>query len=598
MSDYENGSMNPEVMCRIAEENGIQTLDILEWEISLYGEKELRQAMEAHGICCGCLIVSLPFFVTKNGFGEKLEAGLKAAERLQTKYLMVIPGDGSDQEAEICAGYTKQQLLDIAVEKFNVCTQAAKVHDITVLFEDTPHWYKPLSAPEDCLYVLKHVPGLRFVFDTGNFKVADTAADERAAYECLKPYISRIHLKDVVVGPFADGERCIDGNRIRPVVTGSGVVPMAQLIKQFAADGFSDKLVIEYNASAEYHGMEHSENLSVYCSFIQRTLKESPVWLQYIRINGLKLPVSRILFGTAIRPMVSGRDAFALLDGMVSVGINTFDCARGYGFAEKSLGNWVKARNNRDRINILTKCGNIKDGAVCINRRVIEEELAESLKTLQTEYIDIFLLHRDDPGTSVGEYIETLNDVKRQGKILAFGVSNWSYQRIEEANKYAHEHGLEGFTISSPNYGLAVQYQDPWGGNCITLTGKSNEMAREWYARTGMPVFAYSSMARGFFSGKFRSGDYEGAKAVLDEAGQHGYLCKENMERLRRAEKLAERDNCSVAMVAMRYIFSSNMNIFAISSSASPLRMQQNVIASNWPLSKEDTAWLELGDGH
>ena len=314
----------------------------------------------------------------------------------------------------------------------------------------------------------------------------------------------------------------------------------------------------------------------------------------YADIPGIDIPVSRIFFGTAMMPILMGKDAEYLFDTMVSCGINAFDTARGYGMAEKSLGNWVKNRNNRDRIVILSKCGNVGiGGKVCVNREVIEKELAVSLKTLQTDYIDIYLLHRDDPNTPVSEIIDTLNEAKKAGKIKIFGASNWTDARIREANAYAASKGMEGFSVSSPNYGLTITKDDPWGGDCVSIAGPENEEARHWYAEQGMPVIAYSSLGRGFFSGKFKSGDYEGAKKVLDDAAQKGYLCEENMERLKRAEELADKYDTTVSQIAMRYVFASDMNIFAIVSTSKGSRMLENVYAANHPLSKEDVAYLE-----
>lgn len=316
--------------------------------------------------------------------------------------------------------------------------------------------------------------------------------------------------------------------------------------------------------------------------------------LYYGQIPGVEIPVSRIFFGTAIPPMLMGRNVDSLLDAMITQGINAFDCARGYGDAEKTLGQWIKVRNNRDKIVLLTKCGNVgMGGSVCVNKEVIKNELQESLESLQTDYIDIYLLHRDDPGTPVSEMIDCLNDAQKQGKIKVFGVSNWTHERIEQANAYARENGLQGFTVSSPNFGLAEQIADPWGGGCVTISGPMQRDAREWYAANQMPMIAYSSLGRGFFSGKFKSGDYTGAKKVLDDAGQKGYLCDANMERLRRAENLAEKKGCSVSEIAMRYIFSSSMNAFSAVSTTNPEKMCQNIRAIRNPLTEEEVHWLE-----
>lgn len=305
---------------------------------------------------------------------------------------------------------------------------------------------------------------------------------------------------------------------------------------------------------------------------------------------------SRIFFGTANAPMLAGQDASALLDEMRALGINAFDTARGYGLAERVLGNWMAARGNREELIVLSKCGDLKNGVVHLDAQVIEEELAQSLKELRSDYIDVYLLHRDDPNTPIPEYMETLNRAFEAGKIRCFGVSNWTVERIQEANAYAAAHNLQGFAVSSPHYSLAEQVRDPWGGNCVTVAGDSHEADRNWYAAQRMQVIAYSTLSRGFFSGKFKAGDMEGAKLALDPPAQKGYLCESNMERLRRAEILAQRDGCTVADINMRYIFATKMNFFAVCATGSGERMRQNIAASRNPLSAEDVSFLENGE--
>lgn len=311
-------------------------------------------------------------------------------------------------------------------------------------------------------------------------------------------------------------------------------------------------------------------------------------------ISGLSLPVSPLFFGTAMEPVARGEaGADRLLDSVMNEGVNAFDCARSYGVAEETLGKWMRSRGCRAQTVVLTKCGDIRDGRVEVDRRVIREQLARSLDALRTDCVDIFLLHRDDPNTPAAEYIDTLNEAKKAGLIRLFGVSNWTHRRIEEANRYAAEHGLEGFSVSSPNYGLARQMKDLWGGGCVTVSGPENEAARAWYRENQMPVIAYSSLGRGFFSGRFRAGDYETARQVLDPYAQKGYLYEENMARLARAEQLAARLGVSVPEVAMRYVFGSGMDLFAVVSTSSPERLRMNLRAAAQPLSPEDTAYLE-----
>lgn len=311
-------------------------------------------------------------------------------------------------------------------------------------------------------------------------------------------------------------------------------------------------------------------------------------------IPGLELPVSRIFFGTAIPPVLTGEArSLELLDRVLEAGINAFDCARSYGQAENMLGEWMQRRGNRGQVVVLSKCGDIQNGRVKVDRDVIREQLAMSLDALRTEVIDLYLLHRDDPNTPVEALIEAMNAVLEAGHARVIGVSNWTHQRIEAANAYAASHGLVGFAVSSPNFGLARQMRDLWGGGCVTVSGPENRDARDWYTQNQMPVIAYSSLGRGFFSGKFAAGDYQAASRILDEFAVKGYLYEENMIRLRRAEQLAQKYGVTVPEIAMRYAFGSPMNLYAVVSSTSEARLKANIRAAAAPLSQADIDFLE-----
>lgn len=594
MFDRISGKMDARRLCQIARENNLHILDLMDKELQLYGEKNLQLAMSENGIKCGCLITAVSFYSAPQKAEEQTLAALEKAKRMKAQFLMIIPGQPMPAEEKACAKNSIERNRDIAVQYYKKAVKMAAEYGITVCLEDTPQYYKPLCSLEDCKYILERVDGLGLIFDTGNVKIVDTKADELEFYEAMKARIVRIHLKDVVIGDFKKGERCQNGDKLNAVMTGSGIIRIKELLKRLKDDDYQGDLVIEYAACPGVSGKKHADVIKSYCSYIRKAWNDEIVPPPYREIPGVGKPVSRIFFGTAIMPMLRGKNMNALLDSIYALGINSIDCARGYGAAEKSLGMWIRERNNRDRIVLLTKCGNISlSGKVCVNREVIEKELELSLKTLGTDYIDIYLLHRDDPNTSVSEIIDCLNEAKRKGKIRVFGVSNWTHERIIEANEYAEKHGLEGFSVSSPNFGLAEQVADPWGGGCVTISGPKNEKAREWYAESKMPVMAYSSLGRGFFSGRFKSGDMEGAKKVLDGPARKGYLCATNMERLRRAEILAGQKNCNVPQIAMRYIFGNKMNVFAIVSVTNPERMCQNIEAALNPLSEDEVLWLE-----
>ena len=316
--------------------------------------------------------------------------------------------------------------------------------------------------------------------------------------------------------------------------------------------------------------------------------------MEYGNIAGVKQPVPRILLGTAVKPMLLGQDADEMLDAAVENGINAFDTARNYGGAEASLGRWLKKRGVRGEVVLLSKCAHPDERGSRVNERAIREDFARSQEALGTDYIDIYLLHRDDERVPVGEIVELLNAMHREGKIGAFGGSNWTHERLAAANEYARSRGLIPFAASSPNFGLAHQMCDPWGGGCVTISGAENGAAREWYRRTQLPVIAYSSLGRGFFSGKFRSDERARAREVLDAVARKAYDCEENYLRLRRAEELAGKKGCTVSEIAMRWVFSEGLNIFAVVSASSRERILGNIAALSLPMTAREAEYLDL----
>lgn len=315
----------------------------------------------------------------------------------------------------------------------------------------------------------------------------------------------------------------------------------------------------------------------------------------YRRIPYVQKNVSRILFGAAFPPFDSGDGSEELLDAMLELGINAIDLARVYGNAEKNIGRWMAKRGNRDRVVLLSKGAHPSPNW---EKRVTEKDILEdfqkSCEALQTDYIDIYLLHRDDPEVEVAVAVETLNALHGEGKIGAFGGSNWSHTRIREANDYAGSRGLVPFTVSSPHYSLAEQVADIWGDG-LTLTGSANREARDWYRQTQMPVIAHSSMARGFLSGKLKSNERALADKVLDSFAVKGFCCEENFLRLERCETLAKEKGCTVAQIALAWLFGQQINTFAVVSTSSPERMKQNIDALNLSLTRQERDWLDLG---
>lgn len=316
--------------------------------------------------------------------------------------------------------------------------------------------------------------------------------------------------------------------------------------------------------------------------------------IEYGKIPYVDKPVSRLFAGTMLDFMRDGQDASEYLDQVFELGINAFDSANVYGLAEASLGLWLEKRRNREKIVILTKGAHHDKFHKRVTPYDIESDVHTSLARLRTDYIDVYLLHRDDETKEVGPIVEKLNQLLEEGLIRSFGGSNWTHLRVAEANAYAESHGLRGFTAVSPYYGLAVQHADPFGGNCIGISGPENAAARAYYKDKNIPVIPYSSIGAGFFSGRVKSGDPEGAKDVLPRSTLVGYCFPDNFERLRRAEILASEKGYSVAQIAMAFVLNQDLPTFPIVSSRRVGAMRENVEALQIKLSKEELDWLDL----
>lgn len=185
--------------------------------------------------------------------------------------------------------------------------------------------------------------------------------------------------------------------------------------------------------------------------------------MRFIDVSGLDKPVSAIGLGTstaAFSPENSDNVA-DLLEAFLDAGGNCIDTANIYGFgnSETMLGRWFAESGSRDEVILITKgCHPVVDPDDVFGKpwlpRVTPEathsDLSESLDRLHTDHAELYLLHRDDESQAVGPLMEALNEEQSRGRILTFGASNWNVNRIDEANRYATEHGLNGFGCLRP----------------------------------------------------------------------------------------------------------------------------------------------------
>lgn len=319
--------------------------------------------------------------------------------------------------------------------------------------------------------------------------------------------------------------------------------------------------------------------------------------MQYARLWGIEKEMSRLIYGTG-NDILRGKDtgaAIECLDAAFECGFRAFDSAYTYECAEENLGIWMQKRGNREQVIIIDKgCNPGQMGFLEeMSPELIIQQCNESLERLQCEYCDCYNLHRDDETKPVGPIVEVLNQLKSEGKIGRFGGSNWKWQRIQEANEYAQKHGLEGFSLASPCYSLAVLEKDPWGGS-VSISGSNHADARRYFYENQIPVFAYSSLARGFLSGKYKSNGTIPIEKCLWWGTIEEYDSPDNRERLKRAEEVAKKRACLVSQVCLAWLLNQNLDVFPIVGPASVTHLLENAAAVDMQLTKEEIEYLDL----
>ena len=206
--------------------------------------------------------------------------------------------------------------------------------------------------------------------------------------------------------------------------------------------------------------------------------------------------------------------------------------------------------------------------------------MTESMQRQGSDYFDLYVLHRDDPSVPVGPIVEALNAHKNAGRIGAFGGSNWSWQRIKEANDYAagarpdpvrrHQPELQPGRDVRGAVGRLPLHQRPAGAGGAGLL-----------RRDGIAVMPWSSMAGGFFSDTYHRDNLD-TFAKDDYFAQICIRCycgETNFQRLDRARELAQAKNVTVAQIALAFTFSQPMNLFPLVSSLTKDQFAANAAA-------------------
>ena len=221
------------------------------------------------------------------------------------------------------------------------------------------------------------------------------------------------------------------------------------------------------------------------------------------RLGRSAIEVAPLMLGGNVFGWTADETAsFRILDAFFAAGFNFIDTADVYsrwipghqgGESEKIIGNWMKKRGNRDKVILATKVGmEMGEGKKGLSRAYILSAVEASLARLQTDYIDLYQSHRDDPDTPLEERLETYAGLIKEGKVRVIGASNYSAERLTQALETSTKHGYPRYESLQPNYNLydRAEYE-----SCSTACARNSELG----------VIPYFSLASGFLTGKYRS---------------------------------------------------------------------------------------------
>ncbi|WP_426737687.1 aldo/keto reductase [Plantibacter sp. 2H11-2] len=298
------------------------------------------------------------------------------------------------------------------------------------------------------------------------------------------------------------------------------------------------------------------------------------------RIAGIDHDISRLVMGVDNQQTLS--HASAMFDDFFERGGNAFDTAwlYGDGLQEQLLGRWLANRGLRDDVVVIGKGAHTP---FC-DPESISRQLFESLDRLGTDHLDLYLMHRDNVEVPVGEFVDVLNEHAEAGRIRAFGGSNWTIDRFEEANAYAAANGKRGFAALSNHFGLARALDVPWAG-CVEVTDPTS---RAWLEETKTPLLPWSSQARGFFTGRAEPEDLSDPDLV------RCYYSDDNFERLARARQLGSELGVAPTAIALAYVLAQDFPTFALIGPRSIEETRSSTDALSLRLTPEQVAWLDL----
>lgn len=306
----------------------------------------------------------------------------------------------------------------------------------------------------------------------------------------------------------------------------------------------------------------------------KRTIKNTDLQIAPINFGGN-------VFGWTL----DEKQSFDILDRFTGEGFNFIDTADTYswwvngkgGQSEEIIGKWMKSRGKRNDVVIATKVGSeTKEHGFDISKKHILKSVDESLQRLQTDHIDLYYTHFDDKITPVEETLQAYDEIIKAGKVRYIAASNLSPERLRESFEVSEKNNLPKYVALQPHYNLMER--ENFEKNYAPL-------AEEF----GLSVFPYWSLASGFLTGKYRSGD-DLSKSQRGE-GARKYLNPKGMEVLKALDEIGAKYNTKPATVALAWLLAHPLITAPIVSATNESQLDTLFAAPKLQLENDD---LEL----
>ena len=304
---------------------------------------------------------------------------------------------------------------------------------------------------------------------------------------------------------------------------------------------------------------------------ITMTGRDSPVLLS-------KITLGSCYFGNGI----DETECDAMMDAYYEAGGRTLDTARMYAcwlpagdMSERVIGRWLRDRGLRREMTVVTKGGHPPLEQMNLGRLSpadLTGDLKQSLSALDTDYIDLYLLHRDDPGRPVSDIMDTLHGFVVAGVVQAVGVSNWSLPRILQANAYAAEAGKTPLAVSQLQWSYAHSTPADWGDDTLVCMTEGEYAG---YQEAELPVMAFSPQAKGLFSKIIAGGE-----PALNEKIRGRFLNERNRRRIEAVRAAADRTGCSPAAVALSFLTQNPLPTVAVVGCSDRVQLADSLTAA------------------